>query len=268
MIKHINYMGKTFQNRFNVYAVKVVSKNGRVGEGYTTALGTYFGSYTSCNGDREKCYEYALKVPGITNRNNLLVTVLVNARRHAGIAAMSESTQSSVAFVSSYGNDRSFFGPTLRHEAGGHGFAFLDDEYWTSNSAPSQAYIEDRKNKYRKYGWYSNIDFTNDPATVKWSAFLSDERYKDEIGIFEGGSTYAKGVYHPSRNSMMNENMEYFNAPSRWAIYKRIMELSGETASFDKFLEYDAVNRGKQQSSAPRTRSARWEPTAPPVVVP
>jgi uncharacterized protein YjdB/thiol-disulfide isomerase/thioredoxin len=259
---------KTFRTRFNVYAVKVVSKNGRIGEGYTTALGTYFGSYTSCNGDREKCYEYALKVPGITNRNNLLVTVLVNARRHAGIAAMSESIQSSVAFVSSYGNDRSFFGPTLRHEAGGHGFAFLDDEYWTSNSAPSQAYIEDRKNMYQKYGWYSNIDFTNDPAAVKWSAFLSDERYKDEIGIFEGGSTYAKGVYHPSRNSMMNENMEYFNAPSRWAIYKRIMELSGETASFDKFLEYDAVNRGKQQSSAPRTRSARWEPTAPPVVVP
>ena len=68
---------------------------------------------------------------------------------------------------------------------------------------------------------------------------------------------------------MMNENMEYFNAPSRWAIYKRIMELSGETASFDKFLEYDAVNRGKQQSSAPRTRSAvEWEPTAPPIVVP
>ena len=68
---------------------------------------------------------------------------------------------------------------------------------------------------------------------------------------------------------MMNENMEYFNAPSRWAIYKRIMELSGETASFDKFLEYDAVNRGKQQSSEPRTRSAvEWEPTAPPVVVP
>ena len=47
----------------------------------------------------------------------------------------------------------------------------------------------------------------------------------------------------PSHDSMMNHNAEYYNAPSRWAIYKRIMELSGETASFDKFLEYDAVNR-------------------------
>ena len=44
---------------------------------------------------------------------------------------------------------------------------------------------------------------------------------------------------------MMRDNLEYFNAPSRWAIYKRIMELSGETASFSKFLEYDAINRGQ-----------------------
>ena len=42
---------------------------------------------------------------------------------------------------------------------------------------------------------------------------------------------------------MMNQNVEYFNAPSRWAIYQRILKLSGETPSFDKFLEYDAVNR-------------------------
>ncbi|MCR5464023.1 MAG: hypothetical protein K6F06_05800 [Bacteroidales bacterium] len=47
------------------------------------------------------------------------------------------------------------------------------------------------------------------------------------------------------------------------------MELSGEEASFEKFLEYDAVNRGKKQSSAPRTRSAvEWQPTAPPIVGP
>ena len=36
------------------------------------------------------------------------------------------------------------------------------------------------------------------------------------------------------------------------------MELSGETASFEKFLEYDAVNRGKKASSKSlRTRSDR-----------
>ena len=121
---------------------------------------------------------------------------------------------------------------------------------------------------YDRYGWYSNIDFTADPAKVKWSAFLSDERYANETGVFEGaGGPYSEGIYRPSDDSMMNHNVEYFNAPSRWAIYKRIMELSGEEASFEKFLEYDAVNRSKKQSSAPGTRSATgWVPGAPPIV--
>ena len=38
---------------------------------------------------------------------------------------------------------------------------------------------------------------------------------------------------------MMRDNLEYFNAPSRLAIFKRIMELSGEGYSLEKFLEYD-----------------------------
>ena len=123
---------------------------------------------------------------------------------------------------------------------------------------------------YQQYGWFSNVDFTDDPAKIKWSVFLSDERYKDEVGIFEGGSLYGKGAYRPSANSMMRDGYEFFNAPSRWAIYKRIMELSGEEASFDKFLEYDAVNRGKAQNAAPRKAAAKRsvEHFAPPVIVP
>ena len=237
---------KTFRNRFNVYAVKVVSPNGWTGEGYKTALGAVFTHGSSGTGNIQKCYDYAIKVPGINDSKNLLVTVLVNASNSGGITNMSESLQSGVAFVSSERNNPEAFGMILRHEAGGHGFAFLDDEYIYYKKEATKDHIDYRNSMYQKYGWYSNIDFTNDPAKVKWSAFLSDERYKDEIGIFEGGSLYSKGAYKPSEHSMMNDHYEYYNAPSRWAIYKRIMELSGEEASFDKFLEYDAVNRGKQ----------------------
>ncbi len=246
---------KSFRKRFNVYAVKVVSKNGIIGEGYETALRAHFGTGSYMGGNIDRCYEYAQKVPGINGRDNLLVTVMVNSRRHGGCAHMSGDSQSSVAFVSSLGNDKYLFGSLLNHEAGGHGFAFLDDEYFTSNSRPSQEYMEYRNLMYEKYGWFGNIDFTDDPAKIKWAAFLSDSRYKDEVGIYEGASLHAKGAYRPTQQSMMNEDIGDFNAPSRWSIYKRIMELSGETASFDKFLEYDAINRGKHQSSAPRTRS-------------
>ncbi len=72
---------------------------------------------------------------------------------------------------------------------------------------------------------------------------------------------------------MMNKNLERFNAPSRWAIYKRIMELSGETASFEKFLEYDAVNRASASAAAKPPLKAAAAPerkfgySNPPVVV-
>ena len=73
---------------------------------------------------------------------------------------------------------------------------------------------------------------------------------------------------------MMNEDAPFFNAPSRWAIYKRIMELSGESASFDAFLTYDAVNRSASVTTVrPPMKAAAngarrpFVPTAPPVIV-
>ena len=261
---------KTFRNRFNVYAVKAVSSNGNIGEDSVTALGTVFVDNLRVNCDYDKCFEYASKIPGIS-LDNLTIAVLVNSWRDQGTCQSFQNAhkQSSVAITSTQSNDPNLFGPVLRHETCGHGFAFLDDEYVTTEGTVPQSFIDQRTNSYNKYGWYANVDFTNDPKKVKWSAFLADDRYKDEVGIFEGGGTYGKGVYRPSQDSMMRYDDEYFNAPSRWAIYKRIMELSGEIASFEKFLEYDAVNRAKKASSKSlRTRSAnKPHPGAPPTVV-
>jgi len=260
---------KTFRDRFNVYAVKVVSKHGKTGEGYSTALGSVATYNSISTGDIDKCYEYALKVPDIKDDKNLLIGVLVNSASGCGITAMSESKQSGVALYGSGLNNSEVFGTVLRHEAGGHGFAFLDDEYVTIKGEVTKEHIDYRNSMYQKYGWYSNVDFTNDRSKVKWSAFLSDDRYKDEVGIFEGGSLYSKGAFRPSENSMMRDNYEYFNAPSRWAIYQRIMKLSGEEYSFEKFLEYDAVNRDASTRVSMKAGANRAvEHSAPPVVMP
>ena len=127
---------------------------------------------------------------------------------------------------------------------------------------------------YDKYGWFANVDFTNDPQKIRWSAFLADDRYKNEVGIHEGGALYTKGAYRPTVNSMMRENLEYFNAPSRWAIYQQILKRSGESYNFDSFLTYDAVNRSASVNTArppmkAAANSARrpFVPTAPPVIV-
>ena len=261
---------KTFRNRFNVYAIKVVSPNGKVGEGSKTALETVYIDNLRVNCNYDKCFEYAAKIPGLS-LDNLTVAVLVNNWRDQGTCQFFENgpSQTSVAITSTQSNDPKLFGPVLRHETGGHGFGFLDDEYATTDETVPQYFIDQRTESYNKYGWYANVDFTNDPTKVKWSAFLSDERYKDEVGIFEGGGKYGKGIYRPSENSMMRYDDEYFNAPSRWAIYKRIMELSGETADFEKFLEYDTVNLvSKAASRASRLGSSRnAHHSAPPTVI-
>ena len=265
---------KTFRNRFNVYAVKVVSPNGRIGEGYSTALGTYLGEGTYVNGDNDKCFEYALKVPGISSRENLLVGVIVNSTRNFGTAILYANDQSSVARIPSFGNDPYYFGSTLQHEAGGHGFAFLADEYYDNKEKAPAEFIKEYNSMYDQYGWYANVDFTDDPSKIRWSAFLSDSRYEKQVGIFEGAALYEKGAWRPSANSVMNMNMGGFNAPSRLAIYKQIMKRSGEKYSFEKFLEYDAINRSKSNATAARpplkaasVGNNRFEPGASPVVI-
>lgn len=260
---------KSFRDRFSVYAVKVVSLNDRIGGGSQTALGTFFGSGSYVNGDNDKCFEYALKVPGINSRDNLLVSVLVNSLHASGTTILYDSDQSAIARVSTTGNDSYYFGETLQHEAGGHGFAFLADEYTDySQTAPSYL-MDDYNSMYDRYGWFSNVDFTSDPSKIRWSEFLSDSRYQQEVGIYEGAALYEKGAWRPSVNSIMKDNYGGFNAPSRWAIYQQIMKRSGEEARLQQFIEYDSVNRGNKL--APSARPAAHSPLAhgtPPVILP
>ena len=227
-----------FRNRFNVYAVKVVSPNGKVGTGYKTALGTTFGDGDDVTGNTDKCNEYALKVPSISSTENLLTFVIVHDSRHKGKSQVFPSTQSGIAFVSTEGYDPSWYGNTLRHESG-HAFGFLADESVSFDSAIPAAKKAEIIDLYNKYGWYANVDFTDDPEQVHWHSFLSNELYRNEVGIYEGGLLYGQGVFRSSESSMMRDYAEYFNVPSRLAIFKRILELSGEGYSLEKFLEYD-----------------------------
>ena len=52
-------------------------------------------------------------------------------------------------------------------------------------------------------------------------------------------------MYRPTQGGMMQNNNGVFNAPSRHAIYHRIItESEGASAySWSKFQEYDKVNR-------------------------
>ena len=94
---------------------------------------------------------------------------------------------------------------------------------------------------------------------MKWSAFLSDNRYKsDGVGVFEGGCTVSTGVWRPSEYSIMANTSSEFNAPSRYTIWYRIHKLaygSSWEGSYEEFAAYDAINRKTSLSAAPAPKS-------------
>ena len=279
---------KSFRHLFNIYFVTTVSAT----EGYERggqSLGTVPGRLTAISGNDGKCFELALKAVKDEKRMDEVLVVVCGNQDLAGEITLhgtcfmhdSEDWSGkeyangpSVAYFTK--QDASFerTGRTLRHEAGGHGFAKLADEYFYSGSLQSMDY--DRLKQYEPYRWYSNVDVTSDPAKVKWSVFLTDERYKNEVGVFEGGFTVQQGVWRPSNDSLMKQGgtNDQFNAPSRYTIWYRIHKLaygSQWNGTFEDFAAYDVINRstGSSVFHAPMRRGTvtlQNQQTAPPVV--
>ncbi|MBQ6300445.1 MAG: leucine-rich repeat protein [Bacteroidales bacterium] len=269
---------KTYRNLFNVYAVNVVSST----EGYEhpgQALSGYFGDGTEVGGNDGRCMEYARAAISDDRMDNALIIVAMNSPRYAGTCWMYGSSSendygcgTSVAYFP-VGETDEGLAQLVHHEAGGHGFAKLADEYAYQDMG---AIPDDIKEGYRSVfvrGWWKNADFTDDPQTVKWAHFLADSRYQyDGLGLFEGAFTYWTGAWRPTENSIMRYNTGGFNAPSREAIWYRIHKLAyGDewTYDYEDFVAYDAVNRKTSAAVSGETYSPqRWYgPTHPPVVV-
>lgn len=83
--------------------------------------------------------------------------------------------------------------------------------------------------------------------------------------------TFDSGVWRPTESSIMQYLEGEFNAPSREAIFKNIMLLSGDTYSFDKFVEYDSKNISttsmQSQSQAIKVNVKTFVPLPSPVFV-
>ncbi len=257
---------KSLRDRFDVYSVAAVSKNREIVEDSETAFGTYFGSGTHMGGNDNIVFEYAQKAPG-ADMTKSLITVIVNSPNYSGTCWMYEDN-AAISYCSIIGYSVPDFEKLVRHESGGHGFGKLLDEYAYSGSITTEKrseFIHQRDN----LGWGANTDITSDPAKIQWSFMLNDSRYKNVVGIYEGALTYATGAWRPTYNSIMHMNTEGYNAPSRFAIYKRIIRLSeGREASFEEFANFDAPNLMKsplKTQGALKTDS--WKPMSPPVFI-
>lgn len=270
---------KSYKNLFNVYAVTAVSKNEVYTADSETALEGYFGGNMHVGGNDTKAMAYARKAITEDRMNDAVIVVIMNSTAFAGTCYMYDPIHNNAIDYYGNGTSVSYFpvgvneealAQLIKHEAVGHGFAKLADEYvYESNGTISSTEVQSKKND-ALYGWWKNVDFTSDTTSVKWSHFLSDARYKDEgLGVYEGGLTYPKGVYRPSEDGAMNSGVGPFNAPSREAIYYRIHKLAYGTEweyDYDDFVSYDAKNRTTSTTSAANYVMIPSELPGPPVV--
>ena len=267
---------RSTKNRFNIYRIGSVSKNGIITqEGGDTKFSAQFGQGTYVGGDNNLVNSFVkASIPSV-DLTKTIIFVIINKAKYAGTCHMFSNNQA-VCYVPLCRNENEY-AQTLRHEGCGHGFGKLADEYFYDSMGriPDDEVSELKKWKGFAYGFHENVDLTSDPNTILWSKFISDSRYSGKVGVYEGGYTYPYGVYRPTDNSIMRYNTGGFNAPSREAIYKKIMKFSeGDawTYDYETFVAFDAparsakaVTRAAAQCAA--VDKANFIPLAPPVMV-
>lgn len=168
-----------------------------------------------------------------------------------------------VTYLNSYTQNYAFLGYSpggllrtknlLQHESVGHGFGCLADEYDNYISDGNYQITESARKRLQgeqAKGWCQNVSLTNDPKQVPWAHLIGQPRFP-KVGIYEGGYYYVKGVWRSESQSIMLESSYlYFNAFCREQIVKRILEISGEGYTFEKFLEKDREDSPNRSSEA------------------
>ena len=236
---------KSYKEYFNAYMVIAESPSEGIGEKGTLGLtnssnkfGTAFGSGTEIVCNDELIFEYAYKVSEVSNKQPITIIVVLNSKKYAGTAYLYNNGNAIALCPMSAEEAPNDFEGLIHHEAGGHAFGFLCDEYVYYEKEMPKSRISDIK-EWQKYGFQMNLDFTNNTSEILWKDFIGVEKYENMVGAYEGGYEYRYGVWRSEENSCMNNNVPYYNVQSRWTIAKRIMELSGKDYSIEEFIAQD-----------------------------
>ncbi|MBR0287051.1 MAG: leucine-rich repeat protein [Bacteroidales bacterium] len=234
---------RSFRNLFNVYVVNVVSEREDTGPD-SKGLWVYLSSHA------DECFEYTQKAIA-HERLNEATTVMVCKSKYqlpmGGYGLASTYYKNNLLPQTDYGSGLGLalltsteLAKLVKHEAGGHAFAKLADEYDAYSAPATESEVDMGKVSHQR-GENRNIDYTSNPADVLWAKFISDSRYeKEQIGVFEIGTN--TGRYRPSRLSIMNDCFGGYNAPSREAIYYRIHKLAYGPEweyNYEDFVKWD-----------------------------
>lgn len=260
---------QSYRDYFNIYMVIAeseeagVSINDTFGRKINNKFSTTFGDGTSITCNDELCFEYARKIKDLPKDKPLTIVMPLNSTKYAGTTYL-YSNGNSIALcpMSTEASPNDFEG-LIHHEAGGHGFGFLCDEYVYYNAQMPESRKNDLR-EWQKLGFQCNLDFTDNLSTILWKDFIGIDKYA-QVGAYEGGYEYQYGVWRSEVNSCMNNNIPYYNAQSRWSIVSRIMKLAEVDFTVQDFIEADHVTSwngitrsGISEKKLPPLGSPRW----------
>ena len=239
---------KTYSDYFNVYAVVAMSPESGLGT-VNTIVENKFGSYFTQNRllppAPEPCFSWARKANDNIDFTRSLVILLQNTSNYEGVCMLyGDGSALACCPVSRVGYPYDFRG-IIQHEAGGHGFGKLADEYIYHN-----AFIQtctcmccdhgESFNEMKSHGWYKNLSLSGDVNSVPWSHMIFNPQFSNYVDVYEGGYMHSRGVFRSEATSCMNNNIPYYSAISRQAIVERIMDYAGLTFSFEDFCANDS----------------------------
>ena len=184
-----------------------------------------------------------------SNVSRSLIICVPNSDAYEGLTALySDGSAIAVCPMSrmSYPNDARGL---IQHEACGHGWAKLADEY-----IYHRAYIQtcsciccghvDAVEEMHAMGWGRNLSLNGKYGKVEWKHLIPHANYSDIVDIYEGGFMHAQGIYRSELNSCMNNNVPYFSTWSRQLAVERIKWAAGETFTFEDFVTNDSREYG------------------------
>ena len=237
----------TYKDYFNVYGVFGMSPDSGMGTVNTIREARFGSQYTLNEGvapNLETAFAAACLAPINDDVARTLIIMIENSAEYSGLCYM-WGDGSAVAVVPMSTDPAPYdFRGLVHHEAGGHGFGKLADEYIYHNAfiqscgCPCCNHVKEL-NAFKSYGFYDNISLTSDMQSVPWSHLIYDPQYSNTVDVYEGAFFHTRGVFRSEPTSCMHNNIPYYNAISREAMVKRIKKYAGETYSFKDFKAND-----------------------------
>lgn len=260
---------KTYRGYFNVYTAFAMSHESGIGSvnylrnsKFSTSYGNgSHDSRISCAADAVTFY--CLDNTPVSNDDfgNMTCMLVANGTQYDGVTVMYDNGTAVAICPKSdapYPND---WRGVIQHEACGHGFTKLADEYVYHLQAVDKCkcvccqHASGLLAMHAK-GEGKNLSLSPNTEKLPWKHMLSDYRVNDVVDVWEGGHYHKWGVYRSEYNSVMNNNIPYMSTWCRELAVRRIMKIAGVPYDYEQFIAKDSRDWGRDFTVGTRAPAA------------